>query len=155
MSVLIRNMRWDDVDAVCSMAAELTDAPHWPRAGYGAAVEKAETGRRVALVAEVSGDLAGFAVASLVPPEAELESIAVARQFQRRGIARALLACAARECEGSGCSQMFLEVRASNEAAQALYRATGFHIAGQRPGYYSSPAEDALLFRRQLFSGEK
>jgi ribosomal-protein-alanine N-acetyltransferase len=40
---------------------------------------------------------------------------------------------------------MTLEVRASNEAAQALYRAYGFEVAGRRPRYYTDDGEDALV----------
>ena len=40
---------------------------------------------------------------------------------------------------------MTLEVRASNEAALALYRRFGFVPEGVRKGYYSKPIEDALV----------
>ena len=40
---------------------------------------------------------------------------------------------------------MTLEVRASNEAAQALYRAFGFDVAGRRARYYTDDGEDALV----------
>lgn len=156
MSVLIRSMQAADVDGVLSIAADLLEAPQWPRSVYETALEPAETQRRAALVAEaMPGKLAGFAVVSMVPPEAELESIGVAAQFQRRGIARALLAAIASECLAHGCTELILEVRASNEVAQALYQAAGFEPAGRRPGYYSFPAEDALLFRRELVSDQK
>ena len=36
-------------------------------------------------------------------------------------------------------------MRASNLAAQGLYRAFGFEIAGRRPGYYTDDGEDALV----------
>jgi len=156
MSVLIRNMKPADLDAVFSIATYLPQAPQWPRSGYDRALETAETGRRIALVAEIApGETAGFAILSMVPPEAELESIGVAAPFQRRGIGRALLAYIYGECMAHGCTDLILEVRESNQAAQALYRAAGFQLSGRRPGYYSFPAEDALLFRRELVSPEK
>ena len=40
---------------------------------------------------------------------------------------------------------MTLEVRDSNEAAQALYRSFGFEVAGRRPRYYTDDGEDALV----------
>jgi [ribosomal protein S18]-alanine N-acetyltransferase len=40
---------------------------------------------------------------------------------------------------------MTLEVRVSNEAAQALYQAFGFAIAGRRARYYTDDGEDALV----------
>jgi len=41
---------------------------------------------------------------------------------------------------------VFLEVRASNIPAIALYRRLGFSDAGTRPGYYRN-GDDALLLR--------
>jgi ribosomal-protein-alanine N-acetyltransferase len=156
MSVLIRSMQPADLDAVLGIAAGLPQAPQWSRYQYEAVLETANTGHRVALVAEVApGEPAGFAVLSILPPEAELESIGVATQFQRRGVARALLANIFGECLAHGCTELILEVRASNDAAQSLYRAAGFQFVGRRPGYYSFPQEEALLFRRELVPQEK
>ena len=39
----------------------------------------------------------------------------------------------------------FLEVRASNEAAQDMYRKFGFEISGRRVKYYKDNGEDAIL----------
>ena len=41
--------------------------------------------------------------------------------------------------------KVFLEVRASNEAALGLYRRFGFSEAGRRANYYERPREDALV----------
>ena len=49
-----------------------------------------------------------------------------------------------------GVRRLWLEVRLSNEAAQALYLANGFAPAGRRIGYYRAPVEDALVLRRDL-----
>ena len=44
----------------------------------------------------------------------------------------------------------FLEVRESNTAAQALYRALGFTSVGRRRSYYRAPREDALVLAAAL-----
>ena len=46
-----------------------------------------------------------------------------------------------------GGSEVFLEVRASNAVAQALYAGRGFRTEGRRRGYYRRPDEDALVLR--------
>ena len=51
-------------------------------------------------------------------------------------------------CRARGASELFLEVRASNEAAMSLYRAFGFTQCGVRKQYYKHPCEDAYLFSR-------
>jgi ribosomal-protein-alanine N-acetyltransferase len=45
---------------------------------------------------------------------------------------------------------VLLEVRESNAAAQRLYLSAGFKQTGRRKGYYTRPAEDAILYQREL-----
>jgi ribosomal-protein-alanine N-acetyltransferase len=52
-----------------------------------------------------------------------------------------------------GASNMFLEVRPSNEAAQALYRRFGFRKVATRRDYYPAHhgrREDALVLSLEL-----
>jgi [ribosomal protein S18]-alanine N-acetyltransferase len=94
----------------------------------------------------------GFALTRTIAGESELLTLAVARAFQRRGIARQLveswLVAVSPQADTA-----FLEVAADNTAARALYAATGFVDAGRRSGYYkreSGPAVDALVLRCSL-----
>jgi ribosomal-protein-alanine N-acetyltransferase len=137
-----------DVDAVIALAAGLRDAPQWPRTAYEAASARGVWPQRIALVAETSdATIAGFLVAALIPPSAELESIAVAHQFQRQGVARELLRRLLHDIRPRQCSEILLEVRPSNQAGVAFYAALGFEENGRRPAYYTDPVEDALLMR--------
>jgi ribosomal-protein-alanine N-acetyltransferase len=133
------------------IAAGLEHAPQWPRTVYVSLLENAGGGR-VVLVAEDagSGAVAGFVVARLIPPEADLESIAVAGEFQRRGVARELFSALAGVLEQSGIAEIMLEVRAGNGPALGLYGCLGFVEEGRRRGYYAGPVEDALLMRLRL-----
>lgn len=92
--------------------------------------------------------LVGFISSSIVLDEAEITNVAVAPFAQHRGHATWLiqtwLATLARP------SQVFLEVRVSNGAAQALYQRCGFTRYATRRNYYQHPAEDAWLMRRTL-----
>jgi ribosomal-protein-alanine N-acetyltransferase len=103
-------------------------------------------------VAERDGRLAGYAITVLRPPVAEIENIATVAPERRSGVARALMDDALAACERAGVSELTLEVRVSNDGAQALYRGYGFRLAGLRPGYYRHPEEDALLMTRFLGS---
>lgn len=151
-SVRIRPMTAADLDRVIEIAQSLRHAPQWQRGAYAAALVPEATPRRIALVAEdpKTGVVSGFAVACLTPPEAELETIAVASEFQRQGLARQLFEVLAGELRGKQVSVTLLEVRASNHRALALYRSLGFAEAGRRRGYYADPVEDALLMRLKL-----
>ena len=72
----------EDLDRVMEIAASLKDAPQWPREAYTAALDmdpnQDATPRRIALVTDggQAGKVMGLAVASLIPPQAELETIA-------------------------------------------------------------------------------
>ena len=92
--------------------------------------------------------LLGFAVLQLIPPEAELQNIAVSPEAKRQGIGRLLLSQLITQCEAGGIEAIHLEVRASNYPAIALYQALGFEAVGCRRAYYTNPQEDALLMTR-------
>jgi ribosomal-protein-alanine N-acetyltransferase len=96
------------------------------------------------------GMVVGFLVASMIPPQAELESIAVDPAFQRRGVARELFAALVEEIRSAQGTEVILEARASNFPALALYSALGFAEIGRRPRYYADPIEDAVLMRLRL-----
>jgi ribosomal-protein-alanine N-acetyltransferase len=148
----IRRMTAEDLDRVMEIAASLRHAPQWPREAYKAALDPNAMPRRIALVTDggQAGRVAGLAVASLIPPQAELEIIAVDTHFQRSGLARGLLAELAGRLRLAGVTEVILEVRATNERALGLYRRLGFVEAGRRPGYYQAPADDAVLMRLEL-----
>lgn len=94
-------------------------------------------------VAERDGAVAGFGVHRATDEgEWELLNIAVAPEFRRRGVARELLAALP-------AGRIFIEVRASNAAARALYESAGFRQVGVRRRYYHSPVEDGIVMELQ------
>ena len=122
--VRVRRMSPEDLDRVMEIAESLKDAPHWTRANYLAVLDldanRAAAPRRIALVTEGGGKVAGFAVASLLPPQSELEIIAVDAHFQRRGLARRLFVELAGKLGMARVTEIILEVRASNQPALRL-----------------------------------
>jgi ribosomal-protein-alanine N-acetyltransferase len=148
-------MRPEDIPAVMALAEALPATPHWPRSVYETAVDSGGRPGRVVLLAHApDGSLAGFAAASWSGPEAELESIGVAPQWQRRGVARRLFRRMAGLLQERGADVVFLEVRASNQPALNLYISLGFAETGRRRGYYADPPEDAILMRLDLRGAE-
>ena len=147
--VKIRSMRADDVDRVLAIAAAAPHAPHWPRSAYLTALNPQAAPPRIALVAvdPAEATISGFVVASLVPPGAELETIAVAADRQRMGLGRELLKEIFHALKRSGVHEMWLEVRPSNQSAIALYRHAGFVENGVRNSYYTEPIEDATVMK--------
>jgi ribosomal-protein-alanine N-acetyltransferase len=149
-SVEIRPMAAADIDAVMAIAASLDTAPHWPRAAYLTALDPTAIPKRIALVAEISAAVIGFAIASLIPPQAELETIAITQPLQRSEAGSALFHELVRELESRHVTEITLEVRASNLAAQAFYRSHSLHTIATRKGYYADTGEDAVILRALL-----
>lgn len=81
----------------------------------------------------------------LTPPEAHIVTIATHPDCRRQGLGRMLMAWMIERARAGGATEITLEVRASNEAAQALYAHMGFIPVGRRKGYYRNNHEDALL----------
>jgi ribosomal-protein-alanine N-acetyltransferase len=142
-----------DLDRVMEIAASLPEAPHWPPAAYLTALDLKGAPARIALVAEGSvaaGALVGFAVASVIGPQAELETIGVAAEAQHAGLAQRMFVALAGELKKIQVEEILLEVRASNCPALGFYRSMGFEEAGRRLRYYSDPIEDAVLMILRL-----
>ena len=91
--------------------------------------------------------MAAFAITQVVLDEATLFNIAVDPDFQRRGLGKALLEHLIDELEKRGVLTLWLEVRASNVAAIALYESLGFNEATIRRNYYPTAdgREDAII----------
>lgn len=87
----------------------------------------------------------GFAGLWILVDEAHLINIAVREQYRRRGVGELLLISAIDLVLKMNTSIITLEVRASNSAAQNLYRKYGFAEVGVRRHYYSDNREDAVL----------
>ena len=149
-AVRIRRMAGADLDRVVAIADSLGTAPQWSRLAYVDAIVIDGTPRRIALIAEIDALVVGFLVASVVAPQAELESIAVAGEAQGRGLGTALLEALIAELRLAGAGELELEVRESNRAAAAFYARAGFREVGRRRGYYREPVEDAVLLRLAL-----
>lgn len=95
----------------------------------------------------VDGEMAAFAITQIVLDEATLFNIAVDPAYQRRGLGRELLERVVDEVEKRGVVTLWLEVRASNVAAIALYESLGFNEATIRRNYYPTAdgREDAII----------
>ena len=102
------------------------------------------------LVAEEEGNVVGYVGSQTVLGESDVMNLAVAPSWRRRGIAKALMLALEARLAQAGSEKLTLEVRASNEAAIALYTRLGFRQIGVRPNYYFHPKEDARILGKEL-----
>jgi len=87
----------------------------------------------------------GFAGLWIMPDEGHITALGVRSNHLRSGIGERLLISLIDLASQLSIRTITLEVRASNEAAQSLYRKYGFQKVGRRPHYYSNNREDAVL----------
>lgn len=146
----VRLMAAEDLDPVLALAERQPQAPHWARRAYRALFNPQALPKRIALVVELESAVRGFAVASIVGPEAELECIVVAAGFERRGLGRGLMQALSAMLHAAGVEELLLEVRQGNERALAFYSTLGWAEVGRRPRYYTDPEEDAILMSIRL-----
>lgn len=100
---------------------------------------------RYYVVARVAGRVAGYAGLMLGYDEAHVTKIAVDAEWHRHQIGSRLMINVTRAALARQARHMTLEVRVSNDAAQALYRQFGFSVEGVRKGYYAESNEDAYV----------
>ena len=96
----------------------------------------------------------GFAAVWFMADEAHLANIAVREACRQQGVGEQLLISVIRLSVERGARFITLEVRASNQAAQALYAKYGFDEMGIRRGYYSDNGEDAVLMTAEGIGAE-
>ena len=101
--------------------------------------------------------LVAFLILSRILDETHVLNITVAPAWQRRGIARRMLQQALASARADAMSVVYLEVRESNQSAQALYRQLGFEVCGVRKNYYrrGEGHENAVLMQCLLSGGHK
>ncbi|WP_456478574.1 ribosomal protein S18-alanine N-acetyltransferase [Geoglobus ahangari] len=100
-------------------------------------------------VADIGAMVVGYVVLVYREDEAKIMSIAVKKEFRRRGIGSMLLREAIKRAKEKGAKRLLLEVRVSNVAAQELYKKFGFSVVGVLDSYYSD-GESAYLMSLDL-----
>jgi ribosomal protein S18 acetylase RimI-like enzyme len=144
--MLIRRAKKEDYAAFADIEAGHPGFPAWGAGGF----EREESNRHaVTLTAELDGKVAGFINFWVLRPQVQFNTLAVGKDFLRRGVAKALMGKMAEYAAKNLCREIDLEVNERNAAAIALYSALGFESVGRRPKFYDN-ADDALLLRKAL-----
>jgi ribosomal-protein-alanine N-acetyltransferase len=143
----MRAMTVADVEEVLAIEQSVQAYP-WTRGNFMDVLSNAYACR----VHEQESEIRGYAILMPVLDEAELLNMGVAAGQQRKGLGRAMLREMLELAHKMKMRRVFLEVRASNAAALALYRNSGFDEIGVRRGYYqnASGSEDAITMACEL-----
>lgn len=104
------------------------------------------------VVDEEDGEVIGYAGLRSIRgnPDADIQTIALIEARRGEGRGRAMLRTLLAEASARGAREVFLEVRADNPSAEALYLSEGFEEIGRRPRYYQPDDVDAIVMKAAL-----
>ncbi len=140
--MIFRHMCESDLDRVSQLERENFSEP-WSREAFAKEVDS--TGSIYA-VAVIDGQIMGVSGVIFCGDYGEIMNVSVHESARRKNIGFELLSYLMGEAEALGYTDFTLEVRAGNQPAIALYEKLGFRSAGVRPGMYSHPLEDGVIY---------
>jgi N6-L-threonylcarbamoyladenine synthase len=145
----IREATKDDLSVIMELERACFANDAWDQATMRSEITAKHT---YYLVALEGGSLRGYAGLSKLPgnSQADIQTIAVGAEFRGKGIAAALMRQILAEANQLEASEIFLEVRADNPAAQGLYLGLGFEHIDTRKRYYQPDDIDAWVMRLDL-----
>jgi len=146
--LVVDRMRWWDLEEVQAVERTLFAEDPWTAGQFWSELARVPESRWY-VVARRGSQVVGYAGIFVVVPEADIQTVAVARAEQGRGIGQALVSALFDRARSLGVSVVQLEVRADNAAALALYGGLGFTADGRRRDYYGR-GRDALLMSARL-----
>ena len=145
--LVLRHMNRTDVQAVAAIEQAAYEFPWTPgifrdciRVGYHCRV------------ATVEGGVRAYGIMSTAAGEAHILNLCVDPDTRRSGLGRSVLGHLTELAVRAQSQRMYLEVRPSNVAAQALYASAGFVQIGRRKAYYRARVgrEDAVVLALEL-----
>jgi ribosomal-protein-alanine N-acetyltransferase len=152
MGWLLRSASLDDLEAIMNLETTTFTTDAWSTKAMRSDLASRHTSYLVAADAEAPDDIVGYA--GLLAPErsgdADIQTIAVAPIARRRGLGRMLMVELLALAGARGARQVFLEVRADNPNARALYESLGFEQIAVRQNYYQPDGVDAHIMRLVL-----
>lgn len=150
MSWQLRAATPADLDVIDALEQVTFPSDAWSRAMIEAELE----GPHGYYLAAIDDDATVIGYAGLLAPrgsgQGDIQTIAVAEAARRRGIGAALLDALLQEARERDAHEVFLEVRADNPGAEALYVTRGFERIAIRPAYYQPDGVDAVVMKAVL-----
>jgi [ribosomal protein S18]-alanine N-acetyltransferase len=142
----------DDLAAIMELETATFETDAWSAESMSNELASPHTHYLFAFDPATPDALAGYG--GLLAPrgsaDADIQTIAVAPDARRNGLGRTLVTAMLSEAAARGASQVFLEVRADNPNARALYDSLGFEQIAVRAKYYQPDGVDAQIMRVEL-----
>jgi [ribosomal protein S18]-alanine N-acetyltransferase len=150
--IRIERMRWWHIPEVRAIERNVFPDTAWTENQFWGELSHVPASRDY-IVAMSGNEVIGYAGLNFLPPESDIQTIAVAPQVQGQGLGRRLLEHMLDVATQRGCTQMFLEVMDTNTTAIALYDAHGFERIQVRRDYYG-PGMHGIVMKRALKSAK-
>jgi [ribosomal protein S18]-alanine N-acetyltransferase len=151
----LRRARADDLESVMAIESAVFGDDAWSHASMEREFTDPNTYYLVAFAPDEPERIDAYA--GLLAPrgsaQGDIQTIAVSPGARGAGLGRVLLRSLLAEAWRRGAAEVFLEVRADNPVATALYDSLGFERIGVRPRYYRGGI-DAILMRLRLSEPE-
>ncbi|MFF0574160.1 ribosomal protein S18-alanine N-acetyltransferase [Streptosporangium saharense] len=141
-------MTVDDLPAVMKVERETFPLDAWSEGMLRGELDDQPRTRHY-VVAVVGEEIVGYAGLYAAGDQADVQTIAVSEGHRRSGIGGAMLTELLTEAVRRGAESVFLEVRADNPGAQAVYHRFGFERIGLRRRYYED-GTDAIMMKKDL-----
>jgi N6-L-threonylcarbamoyladenine synthase len=152
MSFPIRPATESDLGAIMRIEQECFGTDAWPEASM---ISELAAHHTYYFVAHDDVELLGYVGVAVVAEsgQSDINTIAVSPKARRRGVGEALLRRAIDTAGTLGANEVFLDVRADNPPARALYEKFGFQQINLRKGYYQPDNVDAVVMRLAITTG--
>jgi [ribosomal protein S18]-alanine N-acetyltransferase len=141
-----------DLDAIMALETSTFVSDAWSAESMQSELASVHTCYLFAFDPQTPDVLAGYG--GLLAPrnsgEGDIQTLAVAPGARRRGLGRTLVVALLAEAKARGATEVFLEVRADNPGARALYDSLGFEQIAVRAKYYQPDGVDAQIMRVTL-----
>ncbi len=149
MTWQLRRATPDDLDSIMALESSLFASDAWSPQTMLAELGDRNGYYLVAFPPEDPARIDGYAGLRAPPrePQADIQTIGVAVDARRQGLGRVFMLRLIDEARERGATEVFLEVRADNPGAQALYESLGFEVLAVRPRYYQPDGVDAVVMR--------
>lgn len=141
--------RGDFTTTVLALAEinNLTRASRWKPPQFSEALKHDSF---LTFLAKNESEIIGYAIFSVVPPEAHLVNLAVSPKYQNQGVGRSFFEFSLSTLKQRQICECWLEVRSSNVLARNFYNKANFKEVQIRKDFYQEPQEDALLMMAML-----
>lgn len=139
----VRKIESFDLQSISGLDAICFPESYWKLSDFSSVFESGGFG----FLIEDTGIVLGFVFAQTLDDQTEIFRLGVLSAFRHHGYAERLLSVLEQK---TSPHTLFLEVRASNGAAQSLYLKRGFTQIAERENYYSFPSENAIVLSKKI-----